>query len=638
MLDLDSLLQQSLKDLEEGKVLEAVLADLPAEAAELRPLIETAARLRAGPPIVMPQPQRTALRAQVVETARREIPTVKSPQQSAWGWLGVPAVFGVLTVFLVTALVLGGLGLWFAGPPTAHAAELVEITGPVEVATFRAPDAWKAVTDASRIHAGDFVRTGPGGSAALVYFDGSRTAIGENTQLTLTRLDGQWGKVLQVEITQQMGETWHSVVPFKGKQALFVVFTPTGEARVHGTQFSVLVGANGVSRMAVERGVVAVSSEAGEIDLTAGQTSRLDAGQAPQLMGYGFSLNEPLVAADKGQLILADMTIQMNDQTMLSNEGLKSGLVHIEGYVQADGSWMADSVGLTTQPGDKSSHFSGKIETMEGDLWQIGGESVLVNDVTELKGNLAVGQVVKVEFVNLDGGRWLALEIKALDDVEDEGELTSGEPVTGTTTGTVTGTVTGTITGTVTACTGSEPHPTGTELAQRYSVPYEEIMGWFCQGFGFGEIDLAYSLALETGLPVDQIFAMKQNGMGWGNVRRELSLSTTVTTTVPVEINLEGEPLNQGAMCTGQNVHPTGTRLAERFGVPYEQVMTWFCQGYGFGEIDMAYTLSKQSGTPVEQIFALKQGGMGWGEIKKQFETVNTPPGKDPKDKKQHKP
>ena len=48
-------------------------------------------------------------------------------------------------------------------------------------------------------------------------------------------------------------------------------------------------------------------------------------------------------------------------------------------------------------------------------------------------------------------------------------------------------------------------------------------MGWFCQGFGFGEIDLAYSLSNQTGVPVDQIFAMKSSGLGWGEIKNQLT-------------------------------------------------------------------------------------------------------------------
>jgi hypothetical protein len=63
------------------------------------------------------------------------------------------------------------------------------------------------------------------------------------------------------------------------------------------------------------------------------------------------------------------------------------------------------------------------------------------------------------------------------------------------------------------------------ELANKYGVPYEEIMGWFCQHFGFGEIDLAYGWSVEYAeygvLPAD-LFAMKSSGMGWGQVRQYL--------------------------------------------------------------------------------------------------------------------
>ena len=45
--------------------------------------------------------------------------------------------------------------------------------------------------------------------------------------------------------------------------------------------------------------------------------------------------------------------------------------------------------------------------------------------------------------------------------------------------------------------------------------------------------------------------------------------------------------------------------------------MKHFCSGYGFGEIDHAYSLSLESGVPVEEIFALRESGLGWGQIKK---------------------
>ncbi len=87
----------------------------------------------------------------------------------------------------------------------------------------------------------------------------------------------------------------------------------------------------------------------------------------------------------------------------------------------------------------------------------------------------------------------------------------------------VTDTVPGpTVTPAPGTCTGTEVQPTGLTLAQRHGVSYEEIMGWFCAGFGFGTIDLAYSLSQETGTDVAVIFTMSASGMGWGQIRAQL--------------------------------------------------------------------------------------------------------------------
>ncbi len=72
-------------------------------------------------------------------------------------------------------------------------------------------------------------------------------------------------------------------------------------------------------------------------------------------------------------------------------------------------------------------------------------------------------------------------------------------------------------------CTGTQQHPTGLKLAQRYGVSYEEIMGWFCTyNLGFGEIDEGYSLSLQTGIPVADVFSMRLSGMGWGEIKQAL--------------------------------------------------------------------------------------------------------------------
>ena len=68
----------------------------------------------------------------------------------------------------------------------------------------------------------------------------------------------------------------------------------------------------------------------------------------------------------------------------------------------------------------------------------------------------------------------------------------------------------------------------------------------------------------------------------------------------------------------GQN--KAALRLAQKYGVSYDEIMRWKAEGHGFGEIDKAYGLlakTKDQGTTVAGFFALRDGGKGWGQIAK---------------------
>ena len=61
-------------------------------------------------------------------------------------------------------------------------------------------------------------------------------------------------------------------------------------------------------------------------------------------------------------------------------------------------------------------------------------------------------------------------------------------------------------------------------------------------------------------------------------------------------------------------------RLAQKYGVSYDEIMGWKANGYGFGEIEKAYGLlakTTDQGTTVAGFFALRDGGKGWGQIAK---------------------
>ncbi|MBI5960457.1 MAG: thrombospondin type 3 repeat-containing protein [Chloroflexi bacterium] len=63
--------------------------------------------------------------------------------------------------------------------------------------------------------------------------------------------------------------------------------------------------------------------------------------------------------------------------------------------------------------------------------------------------------------------------------------------------------------------------------------------------------------------------------------------------------------------------HPVAEALDAEFDYTYDEIMIWYCEGFGFGEISRALLLERASeGTlTVEDILALRLEGLGWGEI-----------------------
>ncbi len=57
-------------------------------------------------------------------------------------------------------------------------------------------------------------------------------------------------------------------------------------------------------------------------------------------------------------------------------------------------------------------------------------------------------------------------------------------------------------------CQGSEPHPVGSNIAETYEVPYEEVIGWFCEGYSFENILIALETSEATDIPAETLLEM----------------------------------------------------------------------------------------------------------------------------------
>ena len=184
-------------------------------------------------------------------------------------------------------------------------------------------------------------------------------------------------------------------------------------------------------------------------------------------------------------------------------------------------------------------------------------------------------------------------------------------------------------------CVGADPHPTAQALADEHGVTYEEVMGWFCDGrYGLGEIKHALETSAREGVDMSagDLLALKTQLGGWGEVWQSLGL---IGSTDDDDEELTEE---EAEYCVGVEPHPVAQRLADTYGVAYEDIMTWFCEGrYGLGEIMHALqTSDPEEGTTPEQILLLKTELGGWGQVWQELGLIGRPddkPEKEPKDK-----
>jgi hypothetical protein len=69
-----------------------------------------------------------------------------------------------------------------------------------------------------------------------------------------------------------------------------------------------------------------------------------------------------------------------------------------------------------------------------------------------------------------------------------------------------------------------KPHPLAAKMAERYGVTQDFVMGYFCDGYGMGAIMLALKTNQLNGTSPDALLAERANGVGWGNIWKNLKL------------------------------------------------------------------------------------------------------------------
>src|SRR5216684_5869358 len=207
------------------------------------------------------------------------VPVAPAPPAKKSGCAGyVFGCLGCLGVFVVLVLLLVGGGWYFfvvqaqAGVPAPAA--LIVFSAPVDVG--RDDSGYRTAVPGEPLAAGSSVRTGHGGHAAIQFPDGSLIRMSPDTTATVTSAQlNKDGTLQSAGIVQKIGRTLSNVQHLVGG-ATFHVGGHSVSAEVRGTQFEVLVRANGTNLIKVFEGSVKVAG-ATTITLATGQEVDADA-------------------------------------------------------------------------------------------------------------------------------------------------------------------------------------------------------------------------------------------------------------------------------------------------------------------------------------------------------------------------
>lgn len=142
----------------------------------------------------------------------------------------------------ILALILVGLGIGYLLRPSAPAPEIPQEAPSTALLTvlsdpvyFQEADAWSLIVVSRELHAGDRIRTGPGGAAEIGFADASIVRLNAETEIALPALPTEETPGGSIELLG--GEVWNRLVNLKGQS--YSVSTDSAVAMVRGSAFSI---------------------------------------------------------------------------------------------------------------------------------------------------------------------------------------------------------------------------------------------------------------------------------------------------------------------------------------------------------------------------------------------------------------
>ena len=289
-------------------------------------------------------------------------------------------------------------------PGSAETAILAEPNGTVEVKT--GDGQWTLAQSGQEMISGQYIRTVALSNVMLVFYDGSRAYLGADTEIAVDTLDASDSGAGVVQLTQASGQSQHEVTKSDDSGSQYNVNTPAGRGSATGTQFTVMVLPGQLSQFWVEAGEVSVNNENATVEVVAGQTTIVPAGQPPmepafRITGEGKVLQIGTVGGEGGNLPEAAprATRNQNDKVTLCHATGSATNPYVEITVSAEGA----THGHAKHPGDiipasaDGCPESTPVTSSTTTYWDIAGQKFVTGPETVIFGNPQPGDWVSFQ-------------------------------------------------------------------------------------------------------------------------------------------------------------------------------------------------------------------------------------------------
>lgn len=437
MSNKEDLLQEGLERLEAGQGLDTAQQGIPEEESHMLSLVS---RLRTNQAPERDPVSADAQREHILEMYAKQKTTGANQVSKKWyqDWRLPLALSSILVVLMVCGVVTTlGIGSFFlvnrqASAPSApisaelegeqvekilsrlspDEAILVESQGLVEVLE---QDSWSIAADTEILTLNARVRTGALSSTSLIFNDGSRILLGQNSEVSIDELNVNPDKgVREVVLTQWSGESENSVTPMEANNSRYEVRTASATGVARGTEFSVRVLPE-LSRWYVSNGAVEVSNLDTSVLVSAGEMTTANLEEGPDDPTY-FVTGQGEVSYINDNWVIAGETFIVQEHTIIIGNPQVGDIVFFEGHLLDDETRVADLIVLIQRNPANTFTLIGQVEIQDEFVWTVNGQPIGVTEITEIDDGIMVGSLVRVEGFILEDGSLQAEEITLIED------------------------------------------------------------------------------------------------------------------------------------------------------------------------------------------------------------------------------